>query len=83
MPFIGKDIAHDSAATHVTGESMFLDDLAPLPGELLAGIVPSPFAHGRLKKLDISKALEIPGVAAVLTPQRRSRPQPIRPRGEG
>lgn len=67
MRFVGKNIAHDSAATHVTGESVFLDDLPPLPGELLAGIVPSPVAHGRLKKLDISKALEIPGVVAVLT----------------
>jgi xanthine dehydrogenase large subunit len=67
MGFVGKDIAHDSAAGHVSGESIFLDDLAPLDGELLAGIVPSPLAHGRLRKLDISAALAVPGVIAVLT----------------
>lgn len=67
MASIGKNIAHDSARTHVTGESIFLDDLAPMPGELLAGIVPSPAAHGKLKSLDISDAVNVPGVAAILT----------------
>ncbi len=67
MSVIGKDIAHDSAATHVTGESRFLDDFAPLAGELLAGIVPSPVAHGHLRKLDVSVARNLPGVAAILT----------------
>jgi xanthine dehydrogenase large subunit len=67
MAAVGKDIAHDSGATHVTGESVFLDDVAPLAGELLAGIVPSPFAHGRLRKLDLTAAAAVPGVVAVLT----------------
>ena len=67
MPVIGKDIAHDSAVTHVTGESVFLDDMPPLAGELLAGIVPFPLAHGKLKALDLSDALAVPGVAAILT----------------
>jgi xanthine dehydrogenase large subunit len=67
MPSVGKDIPHDSAKTHVTGQSQFLDDVAPLAGELLATIVPSPFAHARLRRLDLSPALKIPGVAAVLT----------------
>jgi xanthine dehydrogenase large subunit len=67
MPVVGKDIAHDSAVGHVSGESIFLDDLAPLDGELLAGIVPSPFAHGRLRKVDKSAALAVPDVMAVLT----------------
>jgi xanthine dehydrogenase large subunit len=64
---VGKDIPHDSAAGHVSGESQFLDDVAPLVGELLAGIVPSPVAHGRVKRLDVSPARNLPGVAAVLT----------------
>jgi xanthine dehydrogenase large subunit len=67
MAIVGKDVAHDSAVGHVSGESMFLDDVAPLDGELLAGIVPSPFAHGRLRRLDKSPALAVPGVMAVLT----------------
>jgi xanthine dehydrogenase large subunit len=67
MAVVGKDIAHESAVTHVIGESLFLDDVAPLAGELLAGIVPSPFAHGRLKNLDLSAALKVSGVVAILT----------------
>ena len=67
MASIGKDIAHDSARTHVSGESQFLDDLAPLAGELVVGVVGSPLAHGRLTRLDVSPALEVPGVACVLT----------------
>jgi xanthine dehydrogenase large subunit len=64
---VGKDVPHDSAAGHVSGESIFLDDVAPLAGELLAAIVPSPVAHGRLRKLDVAPALALPGIAAVLT----------------
>ncbi|HEY1628386.1 MAG TPA: molybdopterin cofactor-binding domain-containing protein, partial [Tepidisphaeraceae bacterium] len=67
MPSIGKDIAHDSAVTHVSGESIFLDDLPAGPGELLAGIVPSPVAHGTIKRLDLSATRATPGVVAVLT----------------
>ena len=67
MPAIGKDVAHDSAVTHVTGESIFLDDLGPLPGELLAGIIPCPVAHGMIKKVDLSAVRRVPGVVAVLT----------------
>jgi xanthine dehydrogenase large subunit len=64
---VGKDIPHDSAAGHVSGESLFLDDVAPLAGELLAGIVPCPVAHGKLTRLDVAPAQHVPGVKAVLT----------------
>ncbi len=67
MRHIGKDIAHESAAGHVSGESMFLDDLPPLAGELLAGIVHSPLAHGKLLGLNLDEARNIPGVVAILT----------------
>jgi xanthine dehydrogenase large subunit len=67
MPSIGQDIPHDSAVTHVTGESVFLDDVAPLAGELLVGIVPSPVAHGKLCTLDLSAARAVLGVVCVLT----------------
>lgn len=67
MTYVGRDIAHDSARTHVTGASEFLDDRGPRAGELVAGIVPSPCAHGRLISIDISAAAALPGVRAVLT----------------
>lgn len=66
MSVVGKDIAHEAAATHVSGESLFLDDLPPLHGELTAAIVPCPVAHGRLKRIDVEAARRLPGVAAIL-----------------
>ena len=67
MGVAGTSVAHDSAVGHVTGESAFLDDVPPLHGELIASIVPSPLAHGRLISIDVSAARAIPGVHAVLT----------------
>ena len=67
MSVVGKDVAHDSAAGHVSGESVFLDDVPPLAGELVAGIVPSPHAHARLRSIDVDAARRVPGVRAVLT----------------
>ncbi|MEM8873571.1 MAG: xanthine dehydrogenase molybdopterin binding subunit [Planctomycetota bacterium] len=67
MPAVGKDIAHDSAVTHVTGKSQFIDDAAPLAGELIAGILPAPVAKGTICKLDVTAARNTPGVVAVLT----------------
>jgi xanthine dehydrogenase large subunit len=64
---VGQDVAHDSAVTHVSGESVFLDDVTPLSGELVAGIMPCPVAHGRLRSVDTRAACLLPGVEAILT----------------
>ncbi|QKV18786.1 xanthine dehydrogenase molybdopterin binding subunit [Oricola thermophila] len=61
---VGRGLAHDSAAKHVSGEASYIDDMAELPGTLHAALVVSPVAHGRLKGIDASKALAMPGVAA-------------------
>ena len=58
---------HDSAITHVTGKSEFVDDRPMLKGELHCGLVYSPFAHARLKRLDVAPALAIPGVVCAVT----------------
>ena len=65
-----KNIPHDSAVTHVTGESLFIDDTPPVRGELSVGIFASPIASGRLTHLDYTEALEIPGVIGVYTSKR-------------
>src|SRR5262245_13484962 len=67
MPVVGKDIPHDSARGHVTGESMFIDDMPPIRGELLVDFVGAPVACGKLVSLDVSEAARAPGVAAVIT----------------
>ncbi|MBN1837473.1 MAG: molybdopterin-dependent oxidoreductase [Spirochaetales bacterium] len=54
-------------ALHLRGETRFVDDLPEPEGTLHAVAVPSPAAHGRLKRLEIEGALRLPGVRAVLT----------------
>lgn len=50
----------------VTGSARYLPDLN-LPGTLHARIVPSSYAHANIIGIDTGAALEVPGVAAVLT----------------
>ncbi len=64
---LGKNIPHDSAKTHVTGESVFIDDRPRTQGELYLAIVGAPIAKGRLLKIDGKKALQREGVLAIMT----------------
>ncbi len=48
------------------GEGRFVDDIK-LPGMLEAAFVRSAHAHAKIRKIDKSSALDIPGVHAVLT----------------
>jgi xanthine dehydrogenase large subunit len=60
--------AHESAEGHVTGSALYTDDLlARYPGLLHAWPVLAPHAHARLVSLDVSPALEEPGVVTTLT----------------
>lgn len=56
---------HDSALKHVTGQALYIDDIAEPPGTLHAALVLSPIASGRLRRLDLSPAASSPGVVAV------------------
>lgn len=67
MRYVGKDVPHDSAHGHVTGESIYIDDLPILPGELTVDFVWSPLAHARIRGIDFGDALSIPGVVALYT----------------
>ena len=57
---------HDSALKHVTGQALYIDDIAEPAGTLHAALVLSPAASGRLRKLDLSAARACPGVVAAL-----------------
>ena len=48
------------------GKGNYIDDLK-LPGMLFGDFVRSQYAHARVKRIDTSKALKVPGVLAVLT----------------
>jgi len=65
--YVGKDIPHDSARGHVTGESMYVDDLPSMPGELLVDFIWSPLSHARIRSIDFGEARKIEGVAGLFT----------------
>ncbi|MCG8508595.1 MAG: molybdopterin-dependent oxidoreductase, partial [Rhodospirillales bacterium] len=64
---IGAALAHDSAYKHATGEALFLDDAPEPRGCLHAFLVLSPWAHARITGIDLSPALEMPGVQGAVT----------------
>src|SRR5688572_22794017 len=67
MGVIGKDIPHDSARGHVTGESLFIDDMPFARNELLVDFLGSPVAHGVIESLDVEAARNVEGVVALFT----------------
>jgi xanthine dehydrogenase large subunit len=67
MPSVGKNIPHDSAVGHVSGESIYVDDMAPLRGELIVDFVWSPVAHGRIRSIEFEAARQLPGIAGLFT----------------
>jgi xanthine dehydrogenase large subunit len=67
MPVVGKNVPHDSARGHVTGQSLYVDDIAPAANEVLVDFLWSPFAHARIRSLDTTPALSVPGVVGAWT----------------
>jgi CO/xanthine dehydrogenase Mo-binding subunit len=66
MSLIGARVPKLDAVDKATGRTRYIQDLR-LPGMLHGRILRSPVAHGRIVSLDVSAALRVPGVWAVLT----------------
>ncbi len=60
-------VAHDSAARHVSGEAVYIDDIPEPPGLLHLHVGGSARAHARVTRLDLEAVRKAPGVVAVLT----------------
>ncbi len=67
MGAVGKDIPHDSARGHVTGQSIYIDDIPPQKNELLVDFYGSPVAHCKIISVDVSAAAKISGIEALYT----------------
>lgn len=67
MSVVGRDLPHDSANGHVSGESIYVDDMPPSNAEVYVGYFGSPYAHGRVKSIDLSKAEALPDVVGLFT----------------
>ncbi len=63
---VGKGIPRIDAAEIVTGSTNYTADILPR-GTLFAKLVLSTRPHAIIKKIDISKAMALPGVMAVVT----------------
>ncbi|MBW8812744.1 MAG: xanthine dehydrogenase molybdopterin binding subunit [Caulobacterales bacterium] len=61
-------IGHDSAARHVSGEALYIDDIPEPPGLTHLFVGQSAQAHARVTRLDLAAVRAAPGVVAVLTP---------------
>ena len=64
---VAKALPHDSAAKHVAGTAVYVDDIPEPAGLLHVQLGGSAEAHARVVKLDLEPVRAMPGVVAVLT----------------
>lgn len=65
---VGKPEKKVDSMKLVQGKPAFTDDVS-MRNMLIAKVLHSPIAHGLIRKIDVSRARALPGVAAVLTYQ--------------
>src|SRR5207244_8086092 len=65
-PVVGTRMIRKEDARLLTGEAKYVDDIA-VPGALRLAVVRSPYAHARIRSVDVSQALAQPGVVAAFT----------------
>jgi carbon-monoxide dehydrogenase large subunit len=63
---MGHSVKRKEDPRFLRGRGNYVDDIQ-LPGMLHMDIVRSPYAHAKIKKIDSSAALKVPGVLAVIT----------------
>jgi carbon-monoxide dehydrogenase large subunit len=65
---MGAEVKRKEDPRLITGTSTYVTDIA-LPGMLHVAFVRSPHAHARIRRIDASAALKVPGVRMVVTGQ--------------
>jgi xanthine dehydrogenase molybdopterin binding subunit len=64
---MSSSVPHESAALHVTGEAVYIDDIL-VHSQLLHGhVLTSPHPHARITRMVLDRARAYPGVHAVLS----------------
>ena len=69
---IGTRMLRKEDPRFLVGRGRFVDDVA-LPNMAHAAVLRSPHAHARIKSIDKRAALQLPGVAAVITGEEAAR----------
>src|SRR5947207_524196 len=75
---IGKPFRKVDARAKCIGQTKFADDIV-LPRMLFCKLLRSPVPHALIKRIDVSKALALPGVVAVITGKELPIPYGILP----
>src|SRR5438270_12579162 len=70
---IGKNYTTPDLVAKVTGRAKYAEDYRA-EGMLFARLLLSPIPHGRVRKIDASEALKMPGVKAILTEDDMPKP---------
>ncbi len=60
---IGTSLLRKEDPPLLTGEARFTDDLV-IPGALHLAVLRSPYAHARIRSVDLSAARSMPGIVA-------------------
>lgn len=63
---LGEPVKRNEDRRLLTGQALFVDDVE-LPGMLHAALLRSQMAHARIVRIDVSRALQRPGVIAAYT----------------
>src|SRR5215469_12670412 len=63
---LGHSVKRKEDLRLIQGKGNFVDDVH-LPGMVYGQVVRSPFAHARIKSVNIANAMSLPGVLAVIT----------------
>src|SRR4029079_2087210 len=63
---VGKPLRKVDARAKCTGQTRFADDII-LPRMLFAKLLRSTVPHAMVKRIDVSRALKLPGVVAIIT----------------
>ena len=66
MTYVGQGIPSLTNTQLVAGKGTFVDDV-PLPGMTHAAVLRSPYAHARIRSIDVRAAEALPGVLCVVT----------------
>ncbi|MDP5069273.1 MAG: molybdopterin-dependent oxidoreductase, partial [Congregibacter sp.] len=62
----GQGVVHESAALHVSGEAIYIDDMMAPRGTLHAYVGLSSIAHGTIKSMCLAAVRSAPGVVDVI-----------------
>lgn len=64
--YVGKNVPKVDALEKALGRAVYINDVS-FPGMLYGKTLRSPYAHARILNIDVTQAVQLPGVRAVLT----------------